>query len=352
MKLKFKEKKAVIRKENTASHYQTKITVLFAFLVVLLLFTPVLSSSTVVKAESTNLAPIPDGWSTANTTNENGIGGTPYIVYPVSWQGKTAVRLDPDPDYIAIGWPCTNEINSAWFPIKPGDHIIYKMWLWVESSTVGDDGNAYAGAMMGIDVYGNGRICGLTTPDGKCAWPNYGPEYTQNIVPFGTMTWIQKTMDFIVQDTYMADPYGGHTAYEVVVPNGCIPTLNIYTHHPTTEKASIYFAGAELYISESEGDELTLSLSPQYVARGEQLTISGQLTPGQATTISLYYRFPHQWGAWSLAGTLNTNAAGAYYAVTTVPYSLSFGTHDLVAVWVPEGTGTYTASPVRSFTVT
>lgn len=200
-----------------------------------------------------NLAPVPEGW-TKSITKQRGIGSSSSIVYPVYWQGRTAIRLDPDPDYIARwGWPVTNEINSAWFSIKPGDHIVFKMWLWTTSSTVGDDGNPFAGgAMMGIDVYGNGRICGLTTPDGKCAWPDYTPEYTQNIVPFGSGAWIQKTMDFIVQDYYIADPFnveGGHEAYEHVVPTGMIPTLNINTHNPNTEKASIYLADTELYIN-------------------------------------------------------------------------------------------------------
>jgi hypothetical protein len=198
-----------------------------------------------------NLAPVPDGW-TKSITNQRGIGSSSSIVYPVYWQGRTAIRLDSDTDYIAIGWPDTNEINSALFSIKPGDHIVFKMWLWSESSTVGDDRNPYSGAMMGIDVYGNGRICGLTTPDGKCAWPDYTPAYTQNIVPFGSGEWIQKTMDFIVQDTYIADPFNppsGHSAYDVVVPNGMIPTLTIYTHNTNTEKASIYLADTELYIN-------------------------------------------------------------------------------------------------------
>jgi hypothetical protein len=97
---------------------------------------------------------------------------------------------------------------------------------------------------------------------------------------------------------------------------------------------------------------LTLNLSPSTVARGQKLTISGQLTPGMATSINIYYRFPHATGSWALATTLPTNAAGAYSVSATVPMSLTPGVYDLIAVWFNSANGKYAASPIRVVTFT
>ncbi|MGD0496462.1 MAG: hypothetical protein ABSB28_10590 [Candidatus Bathyarchaeia archaeon] len=97
---------------------------------------------------------------------------------------------------------------------------------------------------------------------------------------------------------------------------------------------------------------LTLNINPSTVARGSPLAINGQLTPGMATTVYLYYRYPHATGSWALATTIPTNAAGAYSVTATVPMSLTPGIYDLVAVWFNPANGAYTASPIRVLTIT
>jgi hypothetical protein len=96
---------------------------------------------------------------------------------------------------------------------------------------------------------------------------------------------------------------------------------------------------------------LTLNLSPNPVARGSKLTISGQLTPGKATSISLYYRTSTS-NPWALAATLPTNTAGAYSVSVTVPTYLTPGTYDLVAVWYNSANNRYAASDVKKLTIT
>ena len=97
---------------------------------------------------------------------------------------------------------------------------------------------------------------------------------------------------------------------------------------------------------------LTLNLNPTTVARGSPLTISGQLTPGMTTTISLYYRYPQATGAWKIATTIPTNTGGAYSTTPTVPTSLTPGIYDLVAVWRNPANGAYTVSPIKVLTIT
>jgi len=96
---------------------------------------------------------------------------------------------------------------------------------------------------------------------------------------------------------------------------------------------------------------LTLNISPSTVARGQKLTISGQLTPGMVTTINIYYRYPHATGSWALATTLPTNAAGVYNVTATVP-NLTPGIYDLIAVWFNPANGQYAPSPIRVLTIT
>ena len=98
--------------------------------------------------------------------------------------------------------------------------------------------------------------------------------------------------------------------------------------------------------------KLTLSLNPRNVSRGSPLTISGQLIPGQSTSIRLYYRVPHATGLWRLATTLSTNSTGFYNITVTVPIGLTPGDYDLVAVWFDTSTGTYAASPILLLTIT
>jgi hypothetical protein len=96
-----------------------------------------------------------------------------------------------------------------------------------------------------------------------------------------------------------------------------------------------------------------LNLSPTTVARGQKLTMNGQLTAGTTTpqTIYIVYRYPHQTGTWKLATTLTTNNGGSFNVAATVP-NMPTGMYDLVAVWVNPSTDAYTTSPITVFTVT
>jgi hypothetical protein len=71
-----------------------------------------------------------------------------------------------------------------------------------------------------------------------------------------------------------------------------------------------------------------------------------------ATSISIYYRFPHATGSWALATSLPTNAAGAFSVSATVPMSLTPGVYDLITVWFNPANGKYAASPIRVVTFT
>jgi hypothetical protein len=88
------------------------------------------------------------------------------------------------------------------------------------------------------------------------------------------------------------------------------------------------------------------------VPRGSSVTFSGQLTPGFATSLSIYYRTSAS-SAWKkVASSISTNAAGAFSKTATIPLSTSPASLELVVVWFDSPTNRYAASNVAKLTST
>jgi hypothetical protein len=164
--------------------------------------------------------------------------------YPYTWQGhNNCIKLMRNPSYVSYvqhnGWMGLNElngmINTQPVPVKPGDHIVYKAWIWTEASTVGGGGGCY----LFTDVWGSGgRICELRGAQGS---PSQSVE--RLIVPWGSHAWVQLTMDFTIKSSYPKD--GGGTGY----PTGIVPVLQLLNYVRYNEGASAYIYGTELYIN-------------------------------------------------------------------------------------------------------
>jgi hypothetical protein len=148
---------------------------------------------------------------------------------------------------VATGFPDTFELDGHWTSINPGDHIVFSVWIWSGASSIGDT-NPEHGAKFGLDFYANGRICEIATPDGQTTYPSY-PNMASNVVPWGSGQWVHKTMDFVVQSSYVADPWGAYTAGQVVAPTGFIPWFGGYTSNTSGEMGSAWIYGTELYIN-------------------------------------------------------------------------------------------------------
>jgi hypothetical protein len=147
-----------------------------------------------------------------------------------------------NPTYIgyiqACGWMGLNELDGKIVSVKPGDHIVYKAWIWTDASTVGGGGGCY----MAVDAYGaSGRICELR---GSGGIPQYATP--RLIVPWGSGAWVQLTMDFYIQPTYKAD---GYLTRGTIVPTGIIPWFQSLNYKYYTEGAAVYIYGAELYVN-------------------------------------------------------------------------------------------------------
>ena len=234
---------------------------LIVFLVLsLFLFTP-------VKANDTNLASISSGfWSGAQSQCSIWqTGMNPYIIYPVTWAGKSnVIKMLSNPFTSQFGSADDRELDGysggagAWqiTPIHPGDHIVFSVWIYVTDSSLGDT-NPQHGMEIGMDLYSvRGRLCEISTANGQTSNPNYP---TRNpVVNWGTNIWTHVTVDFVVQPTYLSDPWGayqGGGTYET--PTGFVPYFNsealtfMSEWHGEAEQGVAYIADPMLYINPS-----------------------------------------------------------------------------------------------------
>jgi hypothetical protein len=190
-----------------------------------------------------NLAVIPDTWGQYDLFGRIVYGADPQICFldnNVTHNGHVSIRLDPHTD---------NDVNTArecdgtWYPAKPGDHIVAKCWMKIDSlpGYIFDPNNylTWKGARIGIDFYGvNGYIDGVSGPHGTIPQPDV--DTMANYVPWGTQGWVQRTIDFILPST--VNDAGG-------VPQ--IPT-SIVMWAQVLKAADVgngWFADAELYIN-------------------------------------------------------------------------------------------------------
>jgi len=112
---------------------------------------------TITPDPSQNIAPIPGGW------NLRDLG---YNDSSVLHNGHASIRIDGPPTPSNPWRECD---TFGIIPAKPGDHIVFKIWIKTGHSTIGNDGKPYMGGIMGFDLYGSsGRlweICPGTTTD-------------------------------------------------------------------------------------------------------------------------------------------------------------------------------------------
>lgn len=232
-----------------------------------------------VKADSTNLCPMPNGWTTSHTGMSLGIGGVSNVVLDtvVKYNDASTLRIDP----IGSSSNDNREANSYYLPVNVGDNITFSLWMKLSATPSGETDR---GARFGLDFYGaNGRIVGAQTPDGDAWNPDDGwsDEEDDQFVSWGTTTWTKKTMTFIVNATYSAD-YWANPAYslgEAVEPVGVIPWLQACS---SVDGGQAWFADTQFFINPET--EPTPSPTPTPTPTPTSTTTATPtLTPPQTT---------------------------------------------------------------------
>jgi hypothetical protein len=171
-----------------------------------------------------NLAPIPSGWDLAG----NGLPQSQWFAHVdnsvLGPSGNPSIRLDPD----RAGTERDIFPVDYWQDVKPGDHIVFSIWIKTSSSSLGLNGNSNYGGRIGIDFYDpvNGDQYGINR---QYSVPTVR---AGSFVPWGTSSWTQFTYDVTV-------PAGSHI-------NGIIPWIQVLE---INDQGQAWFADAQLYIN-------------------------------------------------------------------------------------------------------
>jgi len=207
-----------------------------------------ISSTGSVYVSATNWADVPADWRIGETWC-----APTYLDNSVLHNGHLSIRMEKGPDATK-----SREILAANFSdpgwaikIKPGDHIVFKIWMKTSQSTIGDT-TPYSGIRLGIDFANSGgRITGSNSPDGTVWTPSGGYPINNflNYVNWGH-DWELRTMDFIVQNQYPADGILGYPAGVLQTPDHIAPWIQVWSDSLGNVDNGIgWFADAELYIN-------------------------------------------------------------------------------------------------------
>jgi hypothetical protein len=197
-----------------------------------------------------NLAVIPDNWSLTYGSGPQII----YLDYNVTHNDHVSIRLDPHTD---------NDVNYArecdctWYLVQPGDHIVASCWIKTDPSQLGDTDPA-SGGRIGIDLWYTddppnwGSVNYILWGISEATY--YNPhDYdagVANYVHWGTSTWTQRTIDFIVPDVYFTYDYMTGQTISPVKPNVICMWMQVWSStYGSTDPGLVWFADAELYIN-------------------------------------------------------------------------------------------------------
>ena len=200
-----------------------------------------------VHVSATNFAHIPADWDIGAIWN-----APTYFDNNVLHNGHPSIRMEKGDGTKSREILAANKSDSGWkIFIKPGDHLVFKVWMKTSSSTIGDT-TTTSGIRLGIDFANNGgRITGIQSPDGAYWTTSNGYPSNQylNYVNWGH-DWELRTMYFIVQNQYPADGVLGYPAGQLETPNHIAPWVQVWSdNYGNTDNGLAWFADAELYIN-------------------------------------------------------------------------------------------------------
>lgn len=229
--------------------------------------------STSAPALSGNLASIPldfEPYDGVTVSYESG----PQIVFVdynvVRTQGKPSIRSE---QHTGNDGNVAREVNSRWYSCKSGDRIKASCFMMVEPSGLGD---GYGGARIGVDLYGAGGLLWGVEEETYYNPHNEVAEARQ-YVKYGTMTWTQRTIDFVVPANV----------------NGAVPTsfvlwLQVWGLNGGADSARAWFADTELYLNPIVSPSAHALIVTTTPLTGVSVTMDGVAasTPTAPTTLT------------------------------------------------------------------
>jgi len=204
-----------------------------------------------------NLAVIPDDWHLIYSGDVPGIIHLDTSVERTA--GKPSIRLEPHVDGVDIN--NDRECDGTWYNCKPGDHIVAKCWIKIDSNNLPNgttDTNQWSGARPGIDLYGGSNLVwGIDEATYINPHNPAGTDERDQYVHWGTPGWTLRTIDFYVPSTTFNTTSRG-VAITPTKVTSFVMWLQVWsgTINPSTgtiyggsEPGRAWFADAELYIN-------------------------------------------------------------------------------------------------------
>jgi hypothetical protein len=201
-----------------------------------------------------NSAIIPIDWGDYNIFGDVRYGSGVQITHvdpTVLHNGDVSIRIDAHQQGVDTNhW---REVDGNYISVKPGDHIVFTVWIKTGHSTLGQDGVSGNGGIMGFDYYGaSGRLREHSSDnprnDVDPTWVTYLDDPTR-YVPFNS-DWTLRKSDTIVP-TQVFDDQTGQLATEPII--GIIPWLQasgyIVGPNHLQDEGQVWFADAVLYIN-------------------------------------------------------------------------------------------------------
>lgn len=190
-----------------------------------------------------NLALIPDDWSLT-------YGSGPQIIhldYSVTHNGDVSIRLDPHTDNDVN---TNRECDGTWYTVKPGDHVVAKVWIKTSPSSSGDSDYRHGGR-IGIDCYANTSV-GYGVVDAASevlGGPATGHIPGQDcVLNWNSSIWTQKGWDITIPTAIYTTVHREGTIQncDPIQIDSMVLWLDV---RPEADAGLVWFSSAELYIN-------------------------------------------------------------------------------------------------------
>ena len=149
----------------------------------------------------------------------------------------------------------TREVDGTWYSVKPGDHIVLKVWVKTGTSGLNPDPSSTAGGRIGMDYYGHtsagyGILFKTSSWDSDAGVPGWYGNAPGAIgswwVPWGK-DWTMIGWDVIIPSDFY--PYVNHNGIVPCTPvqiDSFVPILDVRS---VNNPGLVWFADAVLYIN-------------------------------------------------------------------------------------------------------
>jgi hypothetical protein len=214
---------------------------------------------------SQNLAVIPDDWGDYKLYGDVRYDGDPQITHVdtnILHNGNVSIRIDAHQGDRTGGIDSNiyREVDADFIPVKPGDHIVFKVWIKTGHSTLGLDGVSGNGGIILFDYYGGSPIHRLhehssdnprNDVETYFTWGTYKDDPAV-YVPFNS-DWTLRKLDTIVPSRVVDDTtVVSATNFGWGIPSGFIPVLQASGYigpNNQQDEGQVWFADAVLYIN-------------------------------------------------------------------------------------------------------